>query len=404
MKKMFFKRETTKNKNKKKLTKTKHRSGPLWWPCTSEHCQHPYCAFFKNLPLICVLSFAFVPSAPCTIDASVPAAGFEGCPERRVCVCVCPVWGFSNFGVCAHALCAILARGSPVIPCALGSQPVRVAATPGCRLFEDHKPVPLSLPAETATIGAAGDRGVASPRSPVSRVTSPCNTLGLKWTRPLGPSFLQSRGSLARTVRSGAFRRAGARTCSGCAHLLKTASSALLVSTRPRLRQSRRPLSRKRPLSRCAWTSHLSIFRTDFVETGFVPSCPTPCCKFLRPVGMIALIARCWNGLAASLNECGLGTGERVMMSPNASSSGRSDFKALLQRCEQLGLVNQKHKKAQAPASTRRCRRQGRPRAAHCCSRCLLERYLGPGVIHDGDDRLTGSHFRPQLWHPRPPG
>ena len=27
-------------------------------------------------------------SAPCTIDVSVPAAGFEGFPERRVCVCL----------------------------------------------------------------------------------------------------------------------------------------------------------------------------------------------------------------------------------------------------------------------------------------------------------------------------
>ena len=89
---------------------------------------------------------------------------------------------FSNFGVCAHALCAILARGSPISPCALGPQSVLVAATPACRLFEDHKPVPPSLPAETATVGAASDRGVASPRSPVSCVTSPCNTLGLKWT------------------------------------------------------------------------------------------------------------------------------------------------------------------------------------------------------------------------------
>ena len=95
------------NEKLQKLTKTKHRSGPLRWPCTSEHCQHPNCAFLKNLPLSCVLSFAFVPSAPCTIDVSVPAAGFEGCPEMRVCVFAFAHFGvFSNFGVCAHTLCA----------------------------------------------------------------------------------------------------------------------------------------------------------------------------------------------------------------------------------------------------------------------------------------------------------
>ena len=207
----------TKQKKSKKLNTTQDPSGGL---AHQSNVNIPIVLSLKNLSLIFVLSFAFVPSAPCTIDVSVRAAGFEGCPERGVCVFAFAHLGFSPTLEFAHTRCAQFLRAAlPSVLVHLALNKCLFAATPACRSFEDHQPVPPSLPAETATTGAASDRGVASPRSPVSCVTSPCNTLGLKWTRPLGPSSLQSRGSLARTLRSGGFRRAGARTCSGCAHL-----------------------------------------------------------------------------------------------------------------------------------------------------------------------------------------
>ena len=91
-----------------------------------------------------------------------------------------------------------------------------------------------------------------------------------------------------------------------------------------------------------------------------MPSCPTPCCKFLRPVGCARshLLRGVGTGSPQAWTS-GLGTGVGDEVSKPSSSRQRSDFKALLHRCEQQELLNQKHKKAQAPASTRRCRWQG---------------------------------------------
>ena len=57
-----------------------------------------------------------------------------------------PILGFSPTLEFAHTRCAqILARGSPVSPCALGSEPVRVAATPACRFVRGPQTSPAFL-------------------------------------------------------------------------------------------------------------------------------------------------------------------------------------------------------------------------------------------------------------------
>ena len=106
---------------------------------------------------------------------------------------------------------------------------------------------------------------------------------------------------------------------------------------------------------------------------------------------MIAIVARCWSGLAEGTDEYALveegrsklllasvpgGTAAADEVSKRIELWERSEFEALLQRCEQQELLNQNHRKR---------KRQRRPRATHGSSGRLPRGHIRPGVVHDGD-------------------
>ena len=113
---------------------------------------------------------------------------------------------------------------------------------------------------------------------------------------------------------------------------------------------------------------------------------------------MIAVVARCWNGLATGSDEYALaGRSNLLLVSVPAETAAadevskrvefceRSEFEALLQRCEQQKLLNQKHRKRKRQYQRVDPVGKGDRGATHGGSGRLPESHFRPGVVHDGD-------------------